>query len=137
MEKENRSLLINNTGAIVNFLGTVREKDKKNKNILSMTLEYYPEMTENEILKIAKQASKKWNINYISIIHRIGKLVPKEKIVYVGVSSKHRQNAFNACNFIMDYLKSNATFWKLEEFEDEKKWVVQNKKEIKTLERWS
>ena len=137
MEKENRLLLINNTGAIVNFLGTVREKDKKNKNILSMTLEYYPEMTENEILKIAKQASKKWNINYISIIHRIGKLVPKEKIVYVGVSSKHRQNAFNACNFIMDYLKSNATFWKLEEFEDEKKWVVQNKKEIKALEKWS
>ena len=137
MEKENRSLLINNTGAIVNFLGTVREKDKKNKNILSMTLEYYPEMTENEILKIAKQASKKWDVNYISIIHRIGKLVPKEKIVYVGVSSKHRQNAFNACNFIMDYLKSNATFWKLEEFEDEKKWVVQNKKEIKALERWS
>ena len=137
MEKENRLLLINNTGAIVNFLGTVREKDKKNKNILSMTLEYYPEMTENEILKIAKQASKKWDVNYISIIHRIGKLVPKEKIVYVGVSSKHRQNAFNACNFIMDYLKSNATFWKLEEFEDEKKWVVQNKKEIKALERWS
>ena len=84
----------------MNFVGTVRVKDKNNKNILSMTLEHYPVMTENEILKITEKALKKWDINYISIIHRIGKLFPKDKIVYVGVSSKHRQNAFNACNFI-------------------------------------
>ncbi len=130
-------LSTNNTGAIVNFLGTVREKDKKNKKILSMTLEHYPLMTENEILKIAEQATKKWDINCVSIIHRIGKLYPKEKIVYVGVSSKHRQNAFDACSFIMDYLKSNATFWKLEEFEHTKKWVIQDKKEIEALKKWS
>ena len=123
--------------AIVNFLGTVRAKDKNNKNILSMTLEHYPVMTENEILKITEKALKKWDINYISIIHRIGKLFPKDKIVYVGVSSKHRQNAFNACNFIMDYLKTNATFWKIEEFENENKWVIQDKKEIEALEKWS
>ena len=120
----------------MNFLGTVRAKDKNNKNILSMTLEYYPEMTENEILKIAKKAFKKWDINYVSIVHRIGKLFPKDKIVYVGVSSKHRDNAFNACNFIMDYLKSNATFWKLEELENKKKWVIQNDKDTKALEKW-
>ena len=77
-----------------------------------MTLEHYPEMTENEILKIAENAFKKWDINYVSIIHRIGKLFPKDKIVYVGVSSKHRQNAFNACNFIMDYLKQMRRFGK-------------------------
>jgi len=112
-------------------------KDKNNKNILSMTLEHYPVMTENEILKITEKALKKWDINYISIIHRIGKLLPKDKIVYVGVSSKHRQNAFNACNFIMDYLKTNATFWKIEEFENENKWVIQDKKEIEALEKWS
>ena len=121
----------------MNFLGTVRAKDKNNKNILSMTLEHYPIMTENEILKIAEKALKKWDINYVSIIHRIGKLFPKDEIVYVGVSSKHRQNAFNACNFIMDYLKSNATFWKLEEFEDQKKWVIQDKKEINALKKWA
>ena len=121
----------------MNFLGTVRAKDKNDKNILSMTLEHYPVMTESEILKIAEKALKKWDINYISIIHRIGKLFPKDKIVYVGVSTKHRQNAFNACNFIMDYLKSNATFWKLEEFENKNKWVTQDKNEIKSLEKWS
>ena len=92
---------------------------------------------ENEILKIAEKAFKKWDINYVSIIHRIGRLFPKDKIVYVGVSSKHRQNAFNACNFIMDYLKTNATFWKLEEFENKNKWVIQDKKEIEALEKWS
>ena len=102
-----------------------------------MTLEHYPVMTENEILKVAEEAFKKWEINYVSIIHRIGKLFPKDKIVYVGVSSKHRQNAFDACNFIMDWLKTKAPFWKLEKFEDTKKWVDQDKKDIKALEKWS
>ena len=76
----------------MNFLGTVRAKDKNNKNILSMTLEHYPVMTENEILKITEKALNKWDINYISIIHRVGTLYPKDKIVYVGVSSKHGQS---------------------------------------------
>ena len=102
-----------------------------------MTLEHYPVMTENEILKVAEEAFKKWDINYVSIIHRIGKLFPKDKIVYVGVSSKHRQNAFDACNFIMDWLKTKAPFWKLEKFEDTKKWVDQHKKDKKALEKWS
>ena len=102
-----------------------------------MTLEHYPVMTENEILKVAEEAFKKWDINYVSIIHRIGKLFPKDKIVYVGVSSKHRQNAFDACNFIMDWLKTKAPFWKLEKFEDTKKWVDQDKKDNKALEKWS
>ena len=137
VDRENKFLLKNNTGAIVNFLGTVRTRDKNKKKILSMILEHYPIMTENEILKIAQEAFKKWDINYVSIIHRIGKLFPKDKIVYVGVSSKHRQNAFNACNFIMDYLKTNATFWKLEEFENKNKWVIQDKKEIEALEKWN
>ena len=102
-----------------------------------MTLEHYPVMTENEILKVAEEAFKKWEINYVSIIHRIGKLLPKDKIVYVGVSSKHRQNAFDACNFIMYWLKTKAPFWKLEKFEDTKKWVDQDKKDKKALEKWS
>ena len=93
-------------------------------------------MTENEILKITNKAAKKWDLNCITIIHRIGKLLPNDKIVYVGVSSTHRQNAFNACNFIMDWLKTEATFWKLEEFENSKKWVKEDKKDNKALKRW-
>ena len=93
-------------------------------------------MSENEILKITEKAFKKWDINHISIIHRIGKLLPGDKIVYVGVSSQHREDAFEACNFIMDWLKTNAPFWKLEEFENIKKWVIQNKKDSKALKKW-
>ena len=134
---ENNNLLTNNAGAIVNFIGTVRGKSKTNKKILSMTLEHYPEMTENEILNIITEASQKWKINKISVIHRIGKLLPRDKIVYVGVSSIHRENAFYACNFIMDWLKTKATFWKLEEFEDDAKWVLQENKDYKSLEKWN
>ena len=137
VEIENDYLLTNNAGAIVNFIGTVRGKSKNNKNILSMTLEHYPEMTENEILKIVTKAAQKWKINKISVIHRIGKLLPKDKIVYVGVSSTHRHDAFNACSFIMDWLKTKATFWKLEEFEDGAKWVLQENKDYESLEKWN
>ena len=136
VEKESMLLLKKNTGAIVNFIGTVRCLSKNNNKISSIVLEHYPGMTENEILKIANKAIKKWDVNYVTIIHRIGKLLPSEKIVYVGVSSKHRQDAFNACNFIMDFLKTEATFWKLEEFENTKQWVTQNKKDNKALEKW-
>ena len=101
-----------------------------------MTLEHYPEMTESEILKIITKASQKWKINKISVIHRIGKLLPREKIVYVGVSSIHRQNAFNACNFIMDWLKTKAPFWKVEENNNERNWVGFNESDNQALKKW-
>ena len=138
VSKETQKLHDSESGAIVNFIGLVREYNQhNNEQITSMTLEHYPGMTESEIDKIIQKSIEKWELTGISVIHRVGKLLVSDQIVFVGVASKHRQNAFNACNFIMDYLKSNATFWKLEEFENKNKWVIQDKKEIEALEKWS
>ena len=134
---ETQILNSDQTGAIVNFVGIVREKDdKKDLNIKSMTLEHYPGMTELEIENIINLSMVKWDISGVSVIHRIGKLLPKDQIVFVGVSSKHRQNAFNACNFIMDWLKTQAPFWKLEENTKDKKWVDFNSSDISATKKW-
>ena len=137
IEQENQLLIDSNTGALVNFLGTVRGELSNSKKIYSLTLEHYPGMTEKEILKITKEAQKKWVVKNITVIHRIGKLFPKDKIVYVGVSSRHRQNAFDACNYIIDWLKTDAPFWKSEEFENEKKWVQERKDDKNALKKWA
>ena len=89
----------NNTGAIVNFIGVVRGYDEKNNEIInSMTLEHYPGMTESEIEKIVFESSQRWELTGVTVIHRIGSLKPSDQIVFVGVSSKHRQNAFDGCH---------------------------------------
>ena len=117
----------NNTGAIVNFIGVVRGYDeKKNQIINSMTLEHYPGMTESEIEKIVFESSQRWELTGVTVIHRVGNLKPSDQIVFVGVSSKHRQNAFDGCNFIMDWLKTKAPFWKVEESNNKKNWVSFN-----------
>lgn len=135
VEKENELLFGHNTGAIVNFIGIVREKHR-NKNILSMFLEHYPKMTENEILKIVKEANIKWKFDKLTVIHRVGKLLPNENIVYIGISSSHRKDAFEATNFIMDWLKTKAPIWKLEEFEKEKVWVKERYQDKKAQDKW-
>ena len=94
-------------------------------------------MTEKSLTSIAQTAREKWELESITIIHRVGTLSIGDQIVLVITSSKHRQEAFDSCNYIMDYLKTNATFWKIEEFENENKWVIQDKKEIEALEKWS
>ena len=137
VNKENEKLIINNSGALVSFVGTVRGNSETSEEILSMTLEHYSGMTENEISSIIKKASQKWQIESIKVIHRIGKLYPSDKIVYVGVSSRHRQNAFDACNFIIDWLKTNAPFWKSEEFKKEKKWVEARKEDDLAIKKWN
>lgn len=134
--KENKFLASFNTGAIVNFVGIVREFEK-NKKILSLHLEHYPKMTENEILKIVKEAGLRWKINKAKVIHRIGKLLPNDNIVYVGISSAHRQDAFDATNFIMDWLKSKAPIWKQEKFEKVSVWVKERKQDKIALKKWS
>ncbi len=134
---ENDNLILNNAGALVNFVGTVRGDLETSEKVLSMTLEHYPGMTENEILIIANKAIKKWELEGITVIHRIGKLFPSEKIVYVGVSSRHRQNAFDACNFIIDWLKTKAPFWKSEELERTKKWVQTRNEDLIALKKWN
>ena len=133
---ENEELIKNNVGALVNFVGTVRGNLSTNEKIYSLTLEHYPGMTEKEILMITEKAREKWNIEAITVIHRVGKLFPKDKIVYVGVSSKHRQNSFDACNYIIDWLKTSAPFWKSEELKDGNSWIQARTEDDIALKKW-
>ena len=134
---ETKVLQESNTGAIVNFVGIVRGYDEKNDQIIdSMTLEHYPGMTESEIEKIIVESYKRWELTGVTVIHRVGELIPSDQIVFVGVSSKHRQNAFDGCNFIMDWLKTKAPFWKVEENNNEKNWVSFNDADNQALKKW-
>ena len=137
VSEETRFLQQDNTGAIVNFVGIVRGYDEKNNRIIhSMKLEHYPGMTESEIEKIIFESYKRWGLTGITVIHRVGNLKPSDKIVFVGVSSKHRQNAFDGCNFIMDWLKTKAPFWKVEENNNESNWVSFNASDNQALKKW-
>ena len=137
VSKETKILQENQTGAIVSFVGVVRGFDEKiNCVIESMTLEHYPGMTELEIEKIVKQSRERWDITGVTVIHRVGKLLPSDQIVFVGVSAKHRQNAFDSCNFIMDWLKTKAPFWKVEENNKQKKWVDYNLSDDEATKKW-
>lgn len=100
-------------GAVVTFTGRVRNHNNGNA-VTALTLEHYPGMTEKSLANIIKQAKKRWHIGRVKVIHRIGELSIGDQIVFVGVTSKHRQDAFAANEFIMDYLKVSAPFWKKE-----------------------
>ena len=137
VSEETKKLQNDQTGAIVNFVGIVRGFDQKtNETINSMTLEHYPGMTELEIENIINESLIKWEISAVTVIHRVGKLMPSDQIVYVGVSSKHRQNAFDSCNFIMDWLKTKAPFWKNEENNNKRKWVAFNSSDTDAIKKW-
>ena len=110
-----------NIGAVVSFIGTVRDLD--NESITKMTLEHYPQMTEKALISIANQAHQRWQLGNITIIHRIGDLSVNDQIVLVITTSKHRKSAFESCEFIMDYLKTQAPFWKKEHTEGSSQWV--------------
>lgn len=124
-----------NVGSIVTFNGIVRGKIEKEK-LKYLFIEHYPEMTEKSIFKIATDAYKKWNLNCLIIIHRVGKLLPKENIVFVAVSSFHRENSFLACENVMDYLKSTVPLWKKEVFKEKQHWIEPNKKDLEKIEKW-
>jgi len=137
ISEETKVLYQNNTGAVVNFVGIVRGYDEKSNQIInSITLEHYPGMTETEIEKIIIESFDRWELTGVTVIHRIGNLKPFDQIVFVGVSSKHRQNAFDGCNFIMDWLKTKAPFWKFEEYNSQKNWVSFNESDNQALEKW-
>ena len=137
VSKETQKLYERESGAIVNFIGLVRDHTEHNdEQIISMTLEHYPGMTESEIDKIVQKSIKKWELTGITVIHRVGKLFVSDQIVFVGVASKHRQNAFDACNFIMDWLKTKAPFWKIEESKSEKKWVEYRQSDEDAIYKW-
>ena len=135
--KENKKLHNDEVGAIVNFVGIVRGFDeKKNESIKSLTLEHYPGMTELEIENIINESCERWSVSAVTVIHRIGKLLPSDQIVFVGVTSKHRQDSFDACNFIMDWLKTQAPFWKIEDDGNKKKWVEFNSLDNDAVKKW-
>jgi molybdopterin synthase catalytic subunit len=123
-----------NIGAVVSFVGTVR--DLIDEPMIKMTLEHYPKMTEKALEKISEQAQSRWNVGNITIIHRVGDLSVNEQIVLVMTSSKHRKDAFASCEFIMDYLKTQAPFWKKEHTKNDSKWVEANQNDLKQSNRW-
>jgi len=121
-------------GAVASFIGLVR--DLADDPLQAMELEHYPGMTERALHQIARQAGERWPLGRITIIHRVGLLRPLEQIVFVGVSSVHREAAFAACEFIMDYLKRDAPFWKKERSESGERWVAQKDSDLAQARRW-
>ena len=124
-------------GAIVTFTGTVRG-EAKGQTIASMTLEHYPGMTESELARVEAEALARWPLQATRIIHRFGELKPGDNIVLVIAASAHRQAAFDAAAFLMDYLKSRAPFWKKETTASGKgDWVDAREADDRALERWA
>ncbi len=115
-------------GAVASFVGVVRE--------VPMTLEHYAGMTEREIAKIVEQARSRWRVMDVTVIHRYGELRPTDQIVLVVVASAHRGDAFAACEFIMDYLKTRAPFWKKELRPEGARWVEARAADDEAAERW-
>ena len=122
-------------GAVVTFLGTVRDMNEGSA-VKEMALEHYPGMTEKSLEEIASQAKERWNIRDSLIIHRVGSMLPEDQIVLVAVTSAHRGEAFAACEFIMDYLKTAAPFWKKEETSEGGRWVDARVTDDAAMARW-
>ena len=135
IKAEHEALKSPDAGAIVTFTGTVR--DLPDGELNAMTLEHYPGMTESEIETIINEAKARWSLKKVTVIHRVGRLLPKENIVFVGCSSAHRRMAFDGANFIMDFLKTKAPFWKLEDGPDGANWVDARDSDNKALDRWN
>ena len=122
-------------GAVASFIGCVRDMNEGD-SVGLMYLEHYPGMTERELEKICAEASARWDIFDTLVIHRIGELKPLDQIVCVVVTSSHRGESFSACEFIMDYLKTRAPFWKRESTLHGERWVDARAKDDAAAERW-
>ena len=123
-------------GAVASFTGLVRASSEGSA-VSAMTLEHYPGMTERALEDICRAAHARWDLLDTLVIHRVGALRPGERIVLVGVSSAHRGEAFAACEFIMDYLKTRAPFWKREETPQGARWVEARDSDDAAAGRWS
>ena len=122
-------------GAVASFIGVVRDVNEGDA-VAEMTLEHYPGMTEKAIVEIIGQARGRWSLYEALVIHRVGKLRPTDQIVLVVVTSAHRGDAFAACEFIMDYLKTRAPFWKKERAGGGARWVEARETDDIAAERW-
>ena len=122
-------------GAVASFLGLVRDVND-GQAVTAMTLEHYPGMTEKSLAGIVDQARSRWQVIDACVIHRVGPLRPTEPIVLVAVASAHRGDAFAACEFIMDFLKTRAPFWKKEATPEGEKWVDARESDDRAAARW-
>ena len=123
-------------GAVVSFQGVVRKGDGEDA-ITAMTLEHYPGMTEAELARIEREAHARFTLQASLVIHRYGRMLPGEAIVLVVTTSRHRRAAFDACSFLMDWLKTQAPFWKLEETPAGERWVQAKAGDDAAASRWS
>lgn len=122
-------------GAVVSFVGTVRDMND-GASVSEMELEHYPGMTEQALAKIIDQANARWPLFGARVIHRVGPLKPLEQIVLVACASAHRGEAFDACEFIIDYLKTEAPFWKKEQTPDGARWVDARESDDSARAKW-
>ncbi|AWB68331.1 molybdopterin synthase catalytic subunit MoaE [Saccharobesus litoralis] len=135
--QEYAELIAGNTsaGAVVFFVGLVRDFNQDN-TVQGLELEHYPAMTEKVLHEIVEQAKARWPIERVRLIHRVGKLAINDQIVFVAVSSKHREASFAAAQFLMDILKTKAPFWKKETTDKGQRWVEANQKDEDGAKRW-
>lgn len=142
LEYQRLRLLCHQIGAVVTFTGLVRDFEDSgnqkvgNDSLSAMDLQYYPEMTEDLITNIVEEAAVRWSLLGVTVIHRIGKLSPNDQIVFVGVASERRSEAFNAAEFLMDYLKLKATFWKRVMIGGQWRWVSSKSSDEDAMLKW-
>ena len=132
---ESRALQAETVGGIALFVGTVRGLSSDD-GVTAMVLEHFPGMTEGELERIEAEARARWLLEDVTIIHRVGRLLPGEQIVLVAATSAHRRAAFDATQFIMDFLKTDAPFWKAEERGDDRRWVEARDSDRTARGRW-
>ena len=127
---------IKKIGGIANFIGVVRDSQNEKDELISLELEHYPGMTEKAIMSICRDALKRWKINFVSVIHRVGNLKTGDNIVLVITASAHRKESFKSAEFIMDFLKSRAPIWKKEHYKTHSSWVQSKEKDELSLKDW-
>lgn len=123
-------------GAVVSFTGLVRDFNER-PDVQGLTLEHYPGMTEKALEDIVSEAKSRWPLQAVRVIHRVGRLTPGDPVVLVIVASAHRRDAFLACDFLMDYLKTRAPFWKKEQTASGDYWVSERLSDQQDASRWS
>jgi molybdopterin synthase catalytic subunit len=123
-------------GALVTFVGLMRDRNDGHA-VSAMTLEHYPGMTEASLEAVAREAWRRWDLLGIRVVHRVGRLAPQDPIVFVGVLSAHRGDAFRACELLIDYLKTRAPFWKKELTDQGERWVAARDSDQSAADRWS
>lgn len=142
LEYQRLRLLCHQIGAVVTFTGLVRDFENsesqkvRSDSLSAMDLQHYPGMTEALMTNIAEEAAVRWSLLGVTIIHRVGKLSPNDQIVFVGVASEHRSEAFNAAEFLMDYLKLKATFWKRVMIGGQWHWVSPKSSDEDAMLKW-